>query len=200
VGRSQSALKLEPGAVHVWEADLREVPEELTALLSAAERERAATALPMGPRRLWPRSRALLRLLLARYTGTDPGALKLESGRRGKPHLGDGTGPHFNLSHSGSMALYAFSAHGPVGIDVEREGARSRVFLRRWTRHEATLKCLGDGLGAPGRAGFCDGDAAKGTGLWIGELDLGPGATGAIACHQAPRALELFSWVPREDA
>lgn len=78
------------------------------------------------------------------------------------------------MSHSGELALYAFSTAGAVGVDLEtarrpidevaiaarlfREAdaqrlqslaprARRREFLRLWTRYEAELKCRGLGIG-----------------------------------------------------
>ncbi|MHB8532292.1 MAG: 4'-phosphopantetheinyl transferase family protein [Solirubrobacteraceae bacterium] len=179
-----------PGAVHVWEADLRIVPDALTALLTPGEHDRASAIRPPGPRMLWPRSRALLRLLLARYSGEAAARLELRHGANGKPWLAKAGAPQFNLSHSGPIALYAFSAEGPVGVDVERAGRREDAFLRRWTRHEAAVKCLGERLGAG--AGLGD----PGYEPWLCELELGERALGALACRRAPAALERFSWTP----
>ena len=80
----------------------------------------------------------------------------------------------FNLSHSGHLALYAFSKAGAVGVDVEvaRRGLdvvaiaarafgaaearrlrgfapaiRKEEFRRTWVRHESALKCWGTGIG-----------------------------------------------------
>lgn len=82
----------------------------------------------------------------------------------------------FNLSHSGDWALCAVARRGPLGVDIERvremndaaglarryfAAAEVRVwqtlapaeqlaaFFRCWTRKEAYLKALGDGLRAP---------------------------------------------------
>ena len=59
----------------------------------------------------------MLRGLLAGYLGTAPEALQFQYGEFRKPALRGG--PWFNVSHSGSIALYAFSSVGEIGIDVE---------------------------------------------------------------------------------
>ena len=183
-------LTIAAGSVHVWQADLEQIPERLTALLGDEERARAASILPPSARRLWPRSRALLRLLLARYSGQPADSLELQPGTFGKPRLARDAQLHFNLSHSGPLALYALSREGPVGVDVERAGRRPAAFLRDWTRREAAVKCLGTGLGGALAAG----DA--GEAVWVGELDLGSHALGALACSRVPPAIERFGWEP----
>jgi 4'-phosphopantetheinyl transferase len=180
----------------------------LVALLSSAERERAARILPPARRARWARSRALLRLLLARYTGLEADQLTLKAGAHGKPQLAACRSLHFNLSHSGPVALYALSAAGPVGVDVEagtglRRGVdeiamaartfgdaeavrlarldavgRRREFLRAWTRHEAALKCAGR--------------AASGERpLWVAEVGMELGAA-AVALPRPPRELRRY--------
>ena len=104
----------------------------------------------------------------------------------------------FNLSHSGPVALVAVSAGREVGVDVEWVEAgrdlvalaerglepedaaavraapaaeRAATFYARWARHEARLKCLGLGLGAPR-------DEAP---VAVAALPLGPGYAAAVA-------------------
>lgn len=121
----------------------------------------------------------------------------------------------FNVSHSVQTGLYAFTLVGPVGVDVElarrpldavalaerafgpAEAARlrqldaatrSREFLRGWVRHEATLKCLGVGLGGA--------KEARGAGApWISELDLGSEAAAAVAVMATPREVYCWDWL-----
>lgn len=184
-----------PGAVHVWEADLRDVPTAATALLSDSERARADAILAPAPRRLWPSSRALLRLLLARYSGCPPEQLELRRGAHGKPQLARG-GVLFNLSHSGALALYAFSAEHAVGVDVEQRGRRPDAFLRSWTRREAAVKCLGTGLAAGSQARAANPGAEPAVEPWLCELALSRSALAALACRSEPAAVERFVWQP----
>jgi 4'-phosphopantetheinyl transferase len=121
----------------------------------------------------------------------------------------------FNLSHSGRLALYAFCADGAVGVDVEVErrsideaaiaarmfgaheaerlrmiadpGARRTEFLRRWTRYEAELKCLGSGIAA-GSSG------ARGRRVWVSNLEPATDAAGAVACVWEPAELCCWTW------
>jgi 4'-phosphopantetheinyl transferase len=203
---------LEQGSVHVWRADLATIGRESLQLLSPSEQERAARFLREEDGRRWALSRGLLRALLGRYLQADGHELLLAAGEHGKPELA-GDGPlAFNLSHSGPMALYAFSATAPVGVDVELARAsvdevaiarrmigaaeaeqlssldpalRAEEFLRLWTRHEAELKCLGVGIGGELRG-------KPGQRPWIAELEMGARSAAAVAVATPPS--ELCCW------
>jgi 4'-phosphopantetheinyl transferase len=222
--------RLADGAAHVWRADLATVPQALGELLSGEERARAARLVNARSGELWRRSRGLLRTLLGRYLGHDPSSLRFALGAHGKPALVcDGEDPlSFNMSHSGSTALYAFSSAGEIGVDVEMAlrridevavahrtlgrttaerlagldpATRRLEFLRAWARHEATLKCLGLGIGGVGigesRADVigeqrADADVPE---LWVSELELGDlDAAAAVAAERRPRALSCWQW------
>jgi 4'-phosphopantetheinyl transferase len=153
--------------VEVWQAALAQPPElvkNLESVLSDDERERAAR-LAAAPR--WIVARAALRIVLAGHLGLHPSDIEFGSGPHGKPEL-IGTGPRFNLSHSGDLALIALAENAEVGIDVERTSRRSQAvertltegeratlneadrhtgLLRIWCRKEALAKALGGGLG-----------------------------------------------------
>lgn len=159
-------------AVFLWLVDLADPAlDALASCLSAQEQARAARYRGEALQRGYRRGRAALRHILARQTGQTPAALALAEGPLGKPVLAQG-GPHFNLSHSGTLALVAVSEVA-VGIDLEqrRDGfdgaalaplvchpeeraalaalppaqAQSR-FLQLWTHKEAYCKLLGTGL------------------------------------------------------
>ncbi len=208
---------LTDGAVHVWRADLTKVSDDPLGSLSADERLRGGRFADERTGRLWRGSRALLRVLLGRYLGRDPSSLRFVTGEHGKPALADDAAVElaFNMSHSGEIALYAFSSAGEVGVDVELArrpidavaiakrmlgkpeamrlqaldpSTRRREFLRVWTRLEAELKCLGVGIG--GAEG-----AHHRSVLWVAELAL-PGAAGAVAASRPTRALHCWEWQP----
>jgi 4'-phosphopantetheinyl transferase len=192
------------------------VGDELGGLLCDEERERAERLLGERDRWRWIGCRGVLRALLARYLGLDPRVLEFSLGEHGKPMLATAGAKllHFNLSHSGDLALYAVSGERAVGIDVEvtrrqvdelaiaarvlgeaeaaRLGAidpetRTREFLRAWVAHEAAVKCRGTGLGRRSE----DSPAA---GLWTAELDVGPGAAAAVVAEERPSELCLWEW------
>jgi 4'-phosphopantetheinyl transferase len=202
--------------VHVWRADLGAVPEALAELLDGDERARAARFASARDAQRWRRSRGVLRALLGRYLTLDPASLRFATGEHGKPALADDAPPQiaFNMSHSGQLALYAFSDAGAVGVDVERARrpidevaiaarmlggaearrlqtleppARRREFLRVWTRYEAELKCLGRGIG--GADPVIDVNRPA-----LTELELGPSAAAAVATEQPARELRCWDW------
>jgi 4'-phosphopantetheinyl transferase len=147
--------------------------------LSQAERSRAACFRFDRERRRFIVARARLRELLAERLDVPPESIEFVYAREGKPALAERfarSGWRFNLSHCGELALYAFSRAGEVGVDVEAvhaiaeaDAIAARVFSRReheayralapterplaffrcWTRKEAFVKALGDGLAVP---------------------------------------------------
>jgi 4'-phosphopantetheinyl transferase len=211
---------LADGAVHVWRADLAKVDDGLAGLLSAAELTRAEGFPRARDGRLWARGRGVLRALLGRYLQRDPRRLRFAAGPHGKPELLDDrrrAPTSFNLSHSGELAVYAFTTLGPVGVDIEvprrpidavalaerafgpeaAEGlerlepdTRQREFLRAWVRHEAVLKLAGRGI--------CATDPAAGAARetpWIAELEIAGCAAAAVALDAAPVQLCCRAWL-----
>ncbi len=208
---------LADGAVHVWRADLDAPAERLLELLCAEELARAERFLDPHTGTRWARAHGILRALLGRYLERDPRELRFTAGAHGKPALAGEPGCFFNLSHSGELAVFAFSVSTAVGIDVEVAGRerdapalaarvfgaeqalrlqalagaqREQEFLRLWVRHEAQLKCLGSGLGGGAAAATAD--------PWLCELDAGPRAAAAVAAKRSPS--ELCCWSVAEPA
>jgi len=148
-------------------------------LLSAAERRRASRFAFDCDRRRFVLARAQLRRLLAARLATRPEAVELVYGVHGKPALAPPfvtSDLRFNLSHSNDLVVYAFSRRCEIGIDVEAvramrdaddiaarffSGWENRAyrslhsrdkplgFFHCWTRKEAFVKALGDGLSYP---------------------------------------------------
>lgn len=149
------------------------------ALLGPDERERAHSFHFPEDWQRYVYGRGLLRWLLGSYLELDPAALKFTYSEHGKPELAAGLSPrplHFNLSHSGTKLLLAFAWERRVGADVEQvtgnrdleqiakrffspaertallalEGnTRKEAFYLCWSRKEAFLKAVGDGLSMP---------------------------------------------------
>ena len=147
-------------------------------LLSDAERARACRFASDRDARRFVVARARLRQLLGRRLAVAAGSVELARGAHGKPRLArdrDAT-LRFNASRSGDVAVYAFASGREVGVDVEsiranpdaegivarwftpREQAAYRAldhtrkplaFLACWTRKEAVVKALGEGLSCP---------------------------------------------------
>ena len=146
--------------------------------LAADEWERAKRFRFEKHRRQYVVGRGALRTLLAAYTGTRPELVRFHYGPRGKPFLAspEAGGLQFNLSNSDELALVGLVLGPEIGVDVEylkpmpdcdqiserffseseRRVLRSipfpakeEAFFNCWTRKEAYLKAVGEGLAAP---------------------------------------------------
>lgn len=175
-------------AVQVWQIPLR-VSENTLAeyfeCLDPDEKARADRFRFLDDRRRFVVARGALRHLLARELKCAPDAVEFYYGKYGKPmvesladrHRDDWSQRscsfHFNLTHSGELALCAVGYERAVGVDIEKmkpmkrlesmmerclsaveqaqveaeaECDRTRAFLQRWTCKEAYLKAVGLGL------------------------------------------------------
>lgn len=170
------------GEVHVWLASLAQDARTLArlrSLLSPEEIARAERFYRARDRDNFITARGVLRSLLSDYTGAPAARLVFDYTPYGKPSLREGQGAgdlRFNLSHSGSLAAYAFTLGREVGIDIEHmreefagldvarqffsaneverltslpQCSRVRGFFNCWTRKEAYVKALGEGLSHP---------------------------------------------------
>lgn len=168
--------------VHVWLAKLTRFPgdvQQLSALLSEVERERARCFSFERDRQRYIVARGLLRTLLGKYLGLEPGALQFVSGQYGKPQLAfpsENNPLRFNLSYSREFVLYALSWGREIGVDIEYvrpiedidalaryvfspqeqtafqglpPDLKQQAFFNCWTCKEAYLKASGEGLSRP---------------------------------------------------
>ena len=119
-------------------------------------------------------ARGLLRVILSIYTDGPADQLAFAYTQYGKPFLAN-CGIHFNVSHSDELALYAIAHEQRLGVDIERMRpvrdqealakqffsraeykdwlalhpfSRTEGFFNCWTRKEAYLKAIGNGLSA----------------------------------------------------
>jgi 4'-phosphopantetheinyl transferase len=193
--------------------------EEMWRVLSADERRRAGRFHFERDRWRFVARRAFLRAILGLYLDQDPAQVQFFYGSHGKPALAvgdDAAGLEFNLAHSGALALYAFACGRAVGVDVEQvhpiadaddvatrffsaqekaaysqlpPGQREMGFFLCWTRKEAYVKALGEGLARP--LGSFDVSLAPGEparllrapGWSLISLEPAAGFVGALAVH-----------------
>jgi 4'-phosphopantetheinyl transferase len=169
---------LPEGEVHVWLVRLEQNTSSRGWVhLVDEERTRAGRFRMEKDRARFVQSHGALREILGAMLGIPPRLLGFAADEGGKPRLVQPTsGPSFNLSHSGDLALIAVARGIEVGVDVEhvRPGAslesvaerifgpserealdvldpalRQRVFFDGWARKEALLKAMGTGIAAP---------------------------------------------------
>ena len=132
------------GDCEIWIASVAEFAEHratLDGVLTPAERahvQRVREGQPTA--RL---SRALLRLVLARYLNVAPAEVEIDRtcpdcGRsHGRPRLQRRPETateaiEFSVSHGGDLLVLAFAGHAPVGVDVEPIGAHEDVSAELW--------------------------------------------------------------------
>ncbi len=169
-----------PSTVEVWciswTKHLAQI-EDCRALLSTAERTKADAFHFERDRQRYVISHAALRSLLTQHVSLAPGDIMIRQNGWEKPQLEPPHGGvHFNLSHSGDLALVAISPDYEVGVDVEQiktlpdlatvatrffsksesnalfqlpAAEQTPAFFRIWTRKEAFLKARGNGLSLP---------------------------------------------------
>lgn len=161
--------------VIVWSVELENVRIDDVSALSSQEVDRANRFAFENVRRAFIQGRLFLRRVLARILDCSPAAIEFISEGNGKPKLRQGS-LAFNLSHSGGTALLAVTRNRPVGVDLEfiraerdllglaqrffakneydelrrlPETDQLRAFYLAWTRKEAFIKALGEGLSHP---------------------------------------------------
>lgn len=164
--------------VHLWQRPLNDSQslDHCYDVLSPEERKKASQYRVERPRRQFILTRGTLRLLLGNYLGQDPAELSFRYTEYGKPLLEDSQDLRFNVSHGDGMALLAFAREREIGVDIEkisekrdvlqlarrffsaqeRESLESvtgkdlqEAFFRCWTRKEAYIKAIGEGLSLP---------------------------------------------------
>lgn len=171
--------ELDAGDLHVWLIEIDELLRLLLeASLSEPERERAAAFRFRSHQNQYVVARGALRFMLGQYLGQPARNIEIAYADGGKPFLSPRFLPSikFNLSHSHQYVLLALAHEQELGIDIELrdpqaidEGLlsqcltstetltyehvlpeeRTEFFFDLWTRKEAYLKLVGDGLGIP---------------------------------------------------
>lgn len=212
----------------VWSLDVDEAERgRLFATLSEDEVARALRFVFDRDRQRYIVARGRMREILARVLGVTAAALRFSYSSHGKPSLSAANTPlHFNLSHSDGLAALGVSHARELGVDVEHERplkediaerffSRGEVaalralpeseqlaaFYRCWTRKEAVVKAIGEGLSRPldsfdvtldaGAAHLLrmDGETDGPEAWQLAHFAPAPGFAGAVACRTGGGAL-----------
>jgi len=184
--------------------------------------------------------RAALRALIGGYLRFPPEEASFSYGPKGKPALSRPPAPlFFNVSNSGDLAAYAFTFDCEIGVDVEHRrrlleiesiaqrffapdevaelmdlpaSDRPDGFFNCWTRKEAYIKAVGDGLsvpldsfrvtlqpGVPARLVDLDGSATAAEHWSMHAFTPAPDYAGAIAYRDTARPLAVHPLTTAED-
>lgn len=233
VGRPQ---ELWERAVHIWAIPTKvpsAVVAECEKYLTPEEVTRAAHFGLDGPRHTFIVARGFLRSLLGKYLAADPRGISIAYTSKGKPVLPLETRINFNVTHSCAMAAIAFALDCRIGIDLEEirplpglediakrffcsaEAAeilsclareRECSFFRCWTRKEAYIKAVGEGLHIPlnsfrvtvkpnDSASFIHlGGDAKAAEAWtLHDINLASDCAAAVAYEDRVRSFTVFT-------
>ena len=206
----------------------RHLDESLDKLVSSGDRQRAKNFQNPDDRLRHLLGRAMLRQTLALPD------MEFPVNPWGKPEFPGGR-IHFNISHGGREVWVALSKTTSVGIDVEEESIpdvrdlanslhpqeaeailslppdqASIAFCRCWTRKEAALKALGQGLSVP-LADFQVATDNRPTDWliepprppvrsWtVADLPVSQGHRGAIAALSADQVVKVLRLAPHPD-
>jgi 4'-phosphopantetheinyl transferase len=236
---SEYSFELAPRTVYVWSIPTlasTDVFLRLQQTLSSDEKERAARFRFEHLRHSFVVDRGALRALLGGYLGISPARVQFSYNGKGKPRLHAPASLDFNISHSDDLAVFAFTVGCEIGVDIERiravpemqliashhfcpeeaaelmtlgESRRDHAFFLCWTRKEAYIRAVGDGLSVPlnsFRVTIQPGQPARfiyvpcGTSAWaLHDLQLAGNHTAALAYRDKERAVVVVPRVYSEE-
>jgi len=231
-------VSLAKNAIHLWRVDLDLAPQQIAHLqemLSPEETDRAGKFQFERDRRRFQAAHGALRIILNRYLGCTPTQVQYQFTSNGKPILVNSPELHFNLSHSHERALVAVAHIHPIGVDIEQIRPLDNLdalarqcfsaheyqqfaalpapdnlqgFFNAWTRKEAYIKAIGDGLSYPLAAfdvSLLPGEptrlltiasAPHEASAWtLQAVDAGAGYAAAFAVRATEVAVQYWDWI-----
>lgn len=227
--------KLNEGEIHLWRVPLEiDTRTQISywRILSQDEKDRADRFKFVKDKVKFIAGRGALRILLAKYLCLEPQDVEISYWKNGKPQCP--TNIEFNLSNSGDWAVIGITLNELLGVDIElsertiefekigrrffspmeysellnsKEETIHTCFYNCWTRKEAFIKALGDGLSFPldQFAVTCkpgvkpelietlwDHSERYQWSLW--GFKIGHNYIGAIASRSKPKSIEYLNW------
>ncbi len=162
----------DPG-VKLYKIELFKYQESVPGLinfLSPSERNRADGYHFLKDKNRFIICRTILKILLAEHIGLDVDKIILDTHFNKKPYLSSHPSVFFNVTHAGDYAIIAI-AKSPIGVDIEyvnksfdyeeilpnifnkieideviNSNDKHLTFYRFWTRKEAIVKAIGNGI------------------------------------------------------
>jgi len=176
---ASAPILLKKNSLYVWQVVWEEYIDYKAyfwRILSLEEKNRAAKRLRAINTHQFIVTRGLLRVAIGYLLGQAPHAVKFIYTMGQKPEIVNTKGLAFNISHTSNKALYAFSLHTQIGIDIEDMSRKlgierlairyfstqeniqlasfpdllkRKAFFKGWTQKEAITKAYGLGLQMP---------------------------------------------------
>ncbi len=158
--------------VHLWVIpQANHIEQRFVSLLSITEKERLDKFKFRNGKLTYYSSHVAMRLILSQYLMVQPNQINYHYLSKGKPHIDR---IQFNLSHANEIAILGITKKHIIGVDVEFEretvefeqlaqrffstneanklislDQKVKAFYKCWTRKEAFIKAIGEGLSFP---------------------------------------------------
>src|SRR3990167_2232998 len=170
---------LQADYTHIWYIDVAKHLSEIAKLyqlLTPEEQTRANKFKFDKDRQQCIIARAYLRIILSHYVAIPATKFRFTAAQQGKLYLENFPDLQFNVTHSNNIILYAVTYQESIGIDVEdetrvveyydlakrffaaheakalqtlTEDVLRQAFYKIWTKKEAFIKAVGEGLSFP---------------------------------------------------
>ena len=121
-------------------------------------------------------SRSLSRLILSKYTNTDPKSLKFIRSQHGKPALVNNINNlRFNLSHNNELIIMAICVNDEIGCDIEvlQELGLIKEWRKIYQIHQISYCYLARLVGEKGTPDFTESEITEGFEVcWLSSQGL----------------------------